>query len=171
MSDRLTVSQVARRSGYAESALRFYERKGLLTAERTAGNQRRYQREVLRRLAFIAAARHVGLSLDEIAAALDTLPAGRTPTRADWTRISQGWRARLDDEIAALVALRDGLDSCIGCGCLSLDRCTMSNPGDIVRDRGPGAVFLPSPLHPPTEATTGSGQADTTPGPRPTDGS
>jgi MerR family redox-sensitive transcriptional activator SoxR len=154
VTDRLTVSEVARRSGYAESALRYYERQGLISAERTAGNQRRYQRDVLRRLAFIAAARHVGLSLDEIGTALRALPAGRTPTRADWTRISQHWRARLDGEIAALVALRDGLDSCIGCGCLSLDRCTMSNPGDVVRDRGPGAVFLPAPLHPPAEVAT-----------------
>lgn len=148
MADRLSVSEVAQRSGYADSALRYYERKGLISAERTAGNQRRYQRDVLRRLAFIAAARHVGLSLDEIRAALDMLPDGRTPTRRDWTRISHSWQARLDDEINALRALRDGLDSCIGCGCLSLDRCTISNPGDTVRDRGPGAVFLPRPLHP-----------------------
>jgi MerR family redox-sensitive transcriptional activator SoxR len=154
VGDRLTVSEVARRSGYAESALRYYERKGLITARRTAGNQRRYEREVLRRLAFIAAARHVGLSLAEIRLALDTLPAGRTPTRADWARISQSWRARLDDEIAALVALRDGLDSCIGCGCLSLDHCSMSNPGDAVRERGPGAVFLPQPLHPPADSAS-----------------
>jgi MerR family redox-sensitive transcriptional activator SoxR len=106
---------------------------------------------VLRRLAFIAAARHVGLTLDEIRHALDTLPEGRTPTRRDWTRISQSWQARLDAEIDALHALRDGLDSCIGCGCLSLDRCQISNPGDAVRDRGPGAVFLPQPLHPGDE--------------------
>lgn len=148
MADRLTVSDVADRSGYADSALRYYERKGLITAERTSGNQRRYHRDVLRRLAFIAAARHVGLSLEEIREALDTLPQGRTPTRRDWTRISNQWRARLDAEIGALQALRDGLDSCIGCGCLSLDRCTISNPGDAVSDRGPGAVFLPQPLHP-----------------------
>ena len=148
MADRLTVSEVAQRSGYADSALRYYERKGLISAERTAGNQRRYHRDVLRRLAFIAAARRVGLPLDEIRSALDTLPDGRTPTRQDWTRLSRGWRARLDDEINALRALRDGLDSCIGCGCLSLDRCAISNPGDAVRDRGPGAVFLPRQLHP-----------------------
>lgn len=148
MAERLTVSDVARRSGYTDSALRYYERKGLITAERTSGNQRRYQRDVLRRLAFIAAARHVGLTLDEIRAALDTLPEGRTPTRDDWSRISRDWRTRLDDEIAALSALRDGLDSCIGCGCLSLDRCAISNPADAVAERGPGAVFLPRPLHP-----------------------
>lgn len=151
MPDRLTVSQVAERSGFAGSALRFYERRGLIATERTDGNQRRYDRQVLRRLAFIAAARHVGLTLEEISAALDTLPAGRTPTRTDWNRISQRWRSRLDDEIAALEALRDGLDSCIGCGCLSLDRCAMSNPGDAAAARGPGAVFLPQPLHPPAD--------------------
>ncbi|CAN5757331.1 redox-sensitive transcriptional activator SoxR [soil metagenome] len=152
MGDRLTVSEVSDRSGYAASALRFYERRGLIAAERTEGNQRRYHRDVLRRLAFIAAARHVGLTLDEITAALDTLPAQRTPTRRDWTRLSERWRTRLDEQIAALHALRDGLDSCIGCGCLSLERCTLSNPGDRVADRGPGAVFLPQPLHPPTDA-------------------
>lgn len=151
MADRLTVSEVAERSGFAGSALRFYERRGLIEAERTGGNQRRYRREVLRRLAFIAAARHVGLTLEEIGDALATLPEGRTPTRADWNRISERWRSRLDEEIAALEALRDGLDSCIGCGCLSLDRCAMSNPGDAAAARGPGAVFLPRPLHPPVE--------------------
>lgn len=148
IAEQLTVGEVAQRSGYADSALRYYERKGLIAADRTAGNQRRYDRGVLRRLAFIAAARHVGLTLDEIRAALEMLPAGRNPTRADWTHISQGWGSRLDEEIDALVALRDGLDACIGCGCLSLDRCAISNPGDAVRDRGPGAVFLPRPLHP-----------------------
>lgn len=152
MGDRLTVSEVAERSGYAPSALRFYERRGLITALRTAGNQRRYERDVLRRLAFIAAARHVGLSLDEIRDALDTLPKGRTPTRRDWTAISAGWRGRLDEEIAALERLRDGLDSCIGCGCLSLDRCAMSNPGDAAAAHGPGAAFLPRQLHPPADA-------------------
>lgn len=151
-SDRLTVSEVAERSGFSDSALRFYERRGLIDAERTDGNQRRYRREVLRRLAFIAAARHVGLTLDEIGEALATLPEGRTPTRADWNRISQRWRSRLDAEINALTALRDGLDSCIGCGCLSLDRCAMSNPGDVAAARGPGAAFLPAPLHPPVDA-------------------
>lgn len=148
MRDKLTVSEVAARSGFADSALRFYERRGLITAERTAGNQRRYPREVLRRLAFIAAARHVGLTLDEIAEALDALPSGRTPTRGDWTRISLRWRARLEAEIAALERLRDGLDGCIGCGCLSLDRCAISNPADAAAAHGPGAAYLPAPLHP-----------------------
>src|SRR2546430_7391144 len=117
--DLLTVSEVARRSGFAPSALRFYEREGLVSATRTSGGQRRYQRSVLRRLAFIRAARNVGLSLDDVAAALDTLPDGRTPTRSDWARLSRGWRGRLDDQITALTKLRDGLESCIGCGCLS----------------------------------------------------
>ena len=148
MDDRLTVSDVAERSGFAPSALRFYERRGLIHAERTEGNQRRYDRAVLRRLAFIAAARHVGLTLEEVRESLDLLPDGRTPTKADWTRISRRWRARLDAEIAALESLRDGLTSCIGCGCLSLQRCRISNPDDTVADDGPGAVFLPEPLHP-----------------------
>jgi MerR family transcriptional regulator, redox-sensitive transcriptional activator SoxR len=142
----LTVSEVAGRSGFAPSALRYYESEGLLGAERTEGGQRRYHRSVLRRLAFIRAARHVGLSLEEVRAALDTLPEGRAPTKADWTRISRLWRARLDAEIEALEALRDGLDSCIGCGCLSLQRCRIANPGDVAARAGPGARYLPAPL-------------------------
>lgn len=143
---RLTVGEVAARSGYAPSALRYYESEGLLAPSRTEGGQRRYERSVLRRLAFIRAARHVGLSLDEIRAALDTLPAGRTPTKADWTRVSRLWRRRLDEEIEALEALRDRLDSCIGCGCLSLQRCRIANPGDVAGRAGPGARYLPAPL-------------------------
>jgi MerR family redox-sensitive transcriptional activator SoxR len=142
----LTVGEVAERSGFAASALRYYEREGLVAAERTEGGQRRYARDVLRRLAFIRAARHVGLSLDEVRIALEQLPSSRTPTREDWTRISKHWRRRLDGEIEALVALRDGLDSCIGCGCLSLKRCRISNPEDVARTDGPGAVYLPEPL-------------------------
>jgi MerR family redox-sensitive transcriptional activator SoxR len=142
----LTVSEVVARSGFAASALRFYEREGLIAASRTAGGQRRYERSVLRRLAFVRAARNVGLSLDEVAAALASLPGGRTPTRADWTRLSRTWRRRLDEQIEALTALRDGLDSCIGCGCLSLKRCAMSNPGDVAAAYGPGAAYLPRPL-------------------------
>ncbi len=145
-TDLLTVSEVAHRSGFAPSALRFYEREGLVTATRTTGNQRRYERNVLRRLAFIRAAQNIGLSLDEIAAALDTLPDGRTPTRADWTRLSRTWRSRLDEQIDALSRLRDGLDSCIGCGCLSLKKCVMSNPADIAATDGPGANYLPRRL-------------------------
>src|SRR5579875_1953353 len=144
--DLLTVGEIARRSGFAESAIRYYERLGLLAATRTSGGQRRFERSMLRRLAFIRAARNIGLSLDEVAATLRSLPAGRTPTRTDWARLSAGWRDRLDGQIAALVALRDGLDSCIGCGCLSLDRCAISNPGDSARADGPGAAYLPPGL-------------------------
>lgn len=145
-SDLLTVGEVAARSGFAASALRFYEREGLIRATRTAGGQRRFERNVLRRLAFIRAASNVGLSLDEVRAALATLPSARTPTRADWTRLSRAWRDRLDDQIRALEALRNGLDSCIGCGCLSLQRCQISNPADLAAGQGPGAAYLPSPL-------------------------
>jgi MerR family redox-sensitive transcriptional activator SoxR len=149
VSAELTVSEVVTRSGYAASALRFYEREGLIQAERTEGGQRRYERGVLRRLAFIRAARHVGLTLGEVRDALATLPASRTPTRADWARMSASWRTRLDAEIQALEALRDGLDSCIGCGCLSLDRCAFSNPGDYAGRVGAGARFLPPRLREP----------------------
>lgn len=145
-TDLLTVSDVAARSGFAASALRFYEREGLIEATRTAGNQRRFERGVLRRLAFIRAARNVGLSLDEVAAALAELPDSRTPTKADWARLSRSWRARLDAQISALEKLRDGLDSCIGCGCLSLQHCTIANPGDMIGTDGPGARYLPAPL-------------------------
>jgi MerR family transcriptional regulator, redox-sensitive transcriptional activator SoxR len=148
-TDLLTVGEIAARSGFAQSALRYYEREGLISAQRTSGGQRRYQRNVLRRLAFISAARHVGLTLDEIRDALDRLPASRNPTRADWTRISRAWRGRLDAEIDALTALRDGLDSCIGCGCLSLRRCRMSNPSDVASVAGPGAIYLPRRLRQP----------------------
>jgi MerR family redox-sensitive transcriptional activator SoxR len=148
-TDALTIGEIARRSGFAGSAIRYYEKLGLLTATRTAGDQRRFERNTLRRLAFIRAATNVGLSLDEVATALASLPAGRTPTRADWSKLSHGWRRRLDDQIAALVALRDGLDSCIGCGCLSLQRCAISNPGDTARSGGPGAAYLPAALRRP----------------------
>jgi MerR family redox-sensitive transcriptional activator SoxR len=140
------MGTVAARSGFAPSALRYYERLGLLHATRTTGGQRRYQRSVLRRLAFIRAARNIGLSLDEVAAALATLPDGRTPTKADWARLSRTWRSRLDEQIEGLVALRDGLDSCIGCGCLSLRHCAISNPADSAASAGPGAALLPRAL-------------------------
>jgi MerR family redox-sensitive transcriptional activator SoxR len=151
-TETLTVGEVAERSGFAASALRFYEREGLISAERTSGGQRRYERNVLRRLAFIRAAQHVGLTLQEANDALSKLPASRTPTRADWTRISRLWRKRLDGEIKALVALRDGLDSCIGCGCLSLKTCLLSNPHDVAAAEGPGAVYLPELLREPLPA-------------------
>lgn len=147
-TDLLTIGEVAHRSGFAPSAIRFYEAEGLLRASRTAGGQRRYQRSVLRRLAFVRAARTVGLSLDEVKTALATLPAERTPTRADWARLSRSWRSRLDEQIAALEALRDGLDSCIGCGCLSLRRCGLFNPDDEAARLGPGARLLPARLRP-----------------------
>lgn len=147
--DLLTVGEVARRSGFAASALRFYEREGLLSATRTAGGQRRYERSVLRRLAFIRAARNIGLSLGEVAEALARLPGGRTPTKSDWAALSRTWRSRLSQQISALEALRDGLDACIGCGCLSLERCAVSNPSDLAATRGTGAVYLPRALtHP-----------------------
>ncbi len=144
--DLLTIGEVADRSGFATSALRYYEREGLIVAIRTAGHQRRYERSVLRRLAFVRAARNIGLGLEEVKLALDALPAGRTPTKADWTRMSRAWRTRLDEQIDALVRLRDGLDSCIGCGCLSLQRCRLSNPNDVAATAGPGAAYLPRPL-------------------------
>src|SRR6185437_7977331 len=138
-TDLLTVGEIARRGGFAESAVRYYEGLGLLEATRTSGGQRRFARSTLRRLAFFRAARNIGLSLDEVSAALASLPARRTPTRSDWAKLSRGWRRRLDDQIEALEALRDGLDSCIGCGCLSLDRCAISNPADAAR---PGCAAM-----------------------------
>ncbi len=144
--DPLTVAEVAHRSGFAASALRFYEDKGLIEASRTTGGQRRYGRTVLRRLAFIRAASNVGLSLDEIATELATLPAGRSPNAEDWRRISEDWRARLDEQIAAIEALRDRLDGCIGCGCLSLRSCSLYNPEDVIGTRTSGAGRLPELL-------------------------
>jgi MerR family transcriptional regulator, redox-sensitive transcriptional activator SoxR len=144
--DLLAIGEVARRSGMAPSALRYYEEQGLIEAARTPGGARRYPRSVLRRLALIRAGRNVGLSLLEIRTALDTLPAGRPPTGTDWARLSEGWRDRLDEQIAALTQLRDGLTSCIGCGCLSLTRCALSNPGDLAAADGAGARWLPPAL-------------------------
>jgi MerR family redox-sensitive transcriptional activator SoxR len=138
----LTIGEVAERSGVPQTALRFYEDRGLVSSQRTPGNQRRYPRIVLRRLAFIRAAQRVGLSLDQISTALNTLPEGRTPTRKDWGRLSRSWRAELDARIDALVRLRDDLEGCIGCGCLSLKSCALSNPGDLQAAAGPGAPRL-----------------------------
>jgi MerR family redox-sensitive transcriptional activator SoxR len=141
--DLLAIGDVAARSGVAASALRFYEDAGLLSpAGRTDGNRRMYHRDALRRVAFIRSAQRVGLSLDEIRAALSTLPDQRTPTPADWTRLSSSWRSRLDEQIRLLESLRDDLDSCIGCGCLSLDRCALYNPGDVAGRLGSGARYL-----------------------------
>ena len=138
----LTIGQLAERSGVATSAIRFYEDRGLVRSVRTAGNQRRYEQSTLRRIAFIRAAQRVGLSLEEIGAALATLPDNRTPTRADWARLSRGWRSRLDEQIARIERLRDNLDGCIGCGCLSLKTCALNNPGDWMASLGPGAARL-----------------------------
>ncbi|MGN6130438.1 MAG: redox-sensitive transcriptional activator SoxR [Nocardioidaceae bacterium] len=138
----LSIGELAARSGVATSALRYYEDLGLLDSQRSAGNQRRYPRAALRRVAFIRSAQRVGLTLDEIADALATLPAGRTPTKQDWARLSRGWRPRLEAQIERLERLRDKLDGCIGCGCLSLKTCALNNPDDEVAPRGPGAVFL-----------------------------
>ena len=140
----LTIGELAERSGFATSAIRFYDREGLVPAERSAGNQRRYPRSALRRLAFLRAAQNIGVPLGEIRDALAELPETRTPNKADWARLSRHWRARLDARIEGLIALRDDLDSCIGCGCLSLQRCALYNPGDVVATRGPGARLLPA---------------------------
>jgi MerR family redox-sensitive transcriptional activator SoxR len=138
----LTVGQLAQRAGVATSAIRFYESRGLIRGRRTTGNQRRYEQSELRRVAFIRTAQRVGLSLDEIGDALATLPENRTPTKADWARLSRAWRPRLDEQIQRIERLRDQLDSCIGCGCLSLRNCALRNPQDVMATHGPGAVFL-----------------------------
>src|SRR3954469_24005754 len=134
----LTIGEAAARSGVAPSALRYYEEQGLISSVRTPGGARRYARTVLRRLAFVRAAQNVGLSLAEVRDALATLPEGRPPSARDWTRLSGGWRERLDQQIAALVQLRDGLDSCIGCGCLSLGRWGLFKPGGVRALSGAG---------------------------------
>jgi MerR family redox-sensitive transcriptional activator SoxR len=142
MSVYLSIGEVAQRSGVAPSALRFYERQGLIEAERTGGNQRRYDRAVLRRIAFIQAGRAAGVTLSEIQRSLDGLPRSRTPSRKDWERLSNKWREDLDARIETLQALRDRLTTCIGCGCLSIDQCDLLNPDDEAADRGSGAHFL-----------------------------
>jgi MerR family redox-sensitive transcriptional activator SoxR len=134
----LTVGQLSDRSGVAVSALHFYEAQGLISARRTSGNQRRYPREMLRRVAFIRASQRVGIPLARIRTALATLPEKRTPTRRDWARLSEAWRADLDDRISQLQHLRDRLTGCIGCGCLSISACQLANPGDVLGHDGPG---------------------------------
>ena len=138
----IEIGELARRAGVAASALRFYEAQGLLSGSRTAGGRRQYPREALRRVAFIRAAQAVGLSLDDIRSALATLPGARTPTQADWARLSRTWQPLLDERIAALTRLRDQLSSCIGCGCLSLRRCALYNPGDAAAKLGSGPRYL-----------------------------
>ncbi|HEU4346768.1 MAG TPA: redox-sensitive transcriptional activator SoxR [Actinoplanes sp.] len=134
----LTIGDFAARSGVAPSALRYYEREGLIRSARTSGNQRRYERSELRRVAFIKIAQQVGVSLDEIRDALAALPENRTPTKADWARLSARWRRRLDERITLMERLRDQLTGCIGCGCLSLKRCTLINPQDWLAATGSG---------------------------------
>jgi MerR family transcriptional regulator, redox-sensitive transcriptional activator SoxR len=140
--DHLSIGQVSERTGVAISALRYYEKEGLLRVDRTEGGQRRYPREVIRRVSFIRIAQHVGLSLGDIRDALETLPDDRTPTKADWARLSSAWRSRLDDRISSLTRLRDDLTSCIGCGCLSLKACSLYNPGDRAGSLGTGPRYL-----------------------------
>jgi MerR family transcriptional regulator, redox-sensitive transcriptional activator SoxR len=141
MTDLLTIGQVAWRSGVAASALRFYESRGLIRSQRAGSGHRRYPRAVLRRVAFIVFAQRLGLTLEEIAAELARLPRGRTPTGRDWSRLSSRWRSRIDERIAELERLRVGLTACIGCGCLSLERCRLANPGDRAARRGAGARY------------------------------
>jgi MerR family redox-sensitive transcriptional activator SoxR len=139
MAREFTVGQIAARAGVAVSTLHFYEAKGLIRSNRTAGNQRRYAGDMLRRVAVIRIGQEVGIPLAEIAATLASLPEGRTPTRRDWSLLSRAWRESLDRRIRRLQALRDGLDDCIGCGCLSIDRCLLRNPGDRLGEEGAGA--------------------------------
>ena len=140
--ESLTIGELAARSGVAPSALRYYERLGLIRAGRSGGNQRRYERAELRRVAFIRIAAQVGIPLEEIKSALDGLPDARTPTRADWARLSATWRRRVDERIRLLEGLRDDLTSCIGCGCLSLRTCALANPKDIAAQNGSGPRWL-----------------------------
>ena len=141
MAELLTISEVSKRSNVAASALRFYEDRGLISSERAGSGHRRYRRPVLRRIAFIVFAQRVGLTLDEIGAELAKLPADRVPTSRDWARLSSSWRTRIDERIAELERLRAGLTECIGCGCLSLGRCQLANPGDRASRLGPGPRF------------------------------
>ena len=141
MSELLTIGEVARRSGVATSALRFYEEKGLIQSERTGAGHRRYPRPVIRRIAFIVFAQKIGLSLGEIRRELDKLPAHRAPKRSDWTKLSATWTTRIDERIAELERLKGSLGECIGCGCLSLDRCKLANPGDRAERGGAGPRY------------------------------
>jgi MerR family redox-sensitive transcriptional activator SoxR len=156
LTSDLAIGELAERAGIAPSAIRYYEQLGLIAATRTPAGRRRYPRSTLRRLAFIRAAQAVGLSLEEIRTALATLPEGRTPTKADWARLSQSWRHRLDEQITALTVLRDGLTSCIGCGCLSLRRCALANPRDAAGAAGGGARYLPPALRGPDVGAAGA---------------
>jgi MerR family redox-sensitive transcriptional activator SoxR len=150
--ETLTIGDFAARSGVAPSALRYYEREGLIRSSRTGGNQRRYDRSELRRVAFIKIAQQVGVSLDEIREALAALPEKRTPTKADWSRLSAHWRRKLEDRITLMERLRDQLTGCIGCGCLSLQRCSLINPRDRLAARGQGPQML---INPPSGGAAG----------------
>src|SRR6516162_2080568 len=141
MGDSLPISEISRRSGVASSALRFYEEKGLITSERSGRGHRRYPRAVLRRVAFIVFAQKIGLSLEEIGAELSKLPGHHVPERSDWAKLSGTWTKRINDRIAELERLKAGLTQCIGCGCLSLDRCQLANPGDRAARSGPGPRY------------------------------
>jgi MerR family transcriptional regulator, redox-sensitive transcriptional activator SoxR len=152
MSTLLPIGEVAKRSGVAASALRFYEERGLISSERAGSGHRRYPRPVLRRIAFIVFAQKIGLTLEEIGTELARLPPDRAPTRTDWSRLSAGWSGRIDARIAELERLKAGLTDCIGCGCLSLDRCALANPDDRVARQGPGPrmwVTAPAPADAP----------------------
>ncbi len=141
----LSIGAVSERTGVSPSALRFYEAEGLIHSQRTAGNQRRYHRDVIRRVSFVRVAQQVGLSLEEVREALGSLPENRTPTAKDWERLSKAWRPRLDAQIGVLERLRDRLDACIGCGCLSLGVCRLTNPDDTAAEAGPGPRFVLDP--------------------------
>jgi MerR family redox-sensitive transcriptional activator SoxR len=141
MADTLTITEVARRSGVAASALRFYEERGLIKSERAGSGHRRYSRPVLRRIAFIVFAQRVGMTLDEISEELRKLPQGRVPEGNDWAKLSASWTARIDERIGELHRLRAGLTACIGCGCLSMDKCRIANPGDRASRYGPGPRY------------------------------
>jgi MerR family transcriptional regulator, redox-sensitive transcriptional activator SoxR len=151
VGDLLTISEVSRRSGVASSALRFYEDRGLIASERAGSGHRRYDRSVLRRIAFIVFAQRVGLTLEEIGEELAKLPPGRVPTRRDWSGLSREWSSRIEERIAELERLKAGLTECIGCGCLSLDRCKLANPNDRAAGFGPGPRYWigDRPLTPP----------------------
>lgn len=146
MAELLTIGQVAARTGVATSALRFYEERGLIASERVGGGHRRFARPVIRRVAFILFAQRIGLTLEQIGDELAQLPASRTPKREDWERLTEQWRMRVDEQIAQLERLRDSLTDCIGCGCLSLDRCSLVNPDDRLGREGPGARRV-EPVH------------------------
>jgi MerR family redox-sensitive transcriptional activator SoxR len=150
VADLLTISEVARRSGVAASALRFYEEKGLIKSQRAGSGHRRYPRAVLRRIAFIVFAQRIGMTLEEVAAELTKLPEGRVPEGSDWAKLSRSWTSRIDERIALLHRLRESLTGCIGCGCLSLERCQLANPGDRAARLGPGPRYWVSDPRRPT---------------------